>query len=60
MRKRKEKLKMVRRNELQAMRHHVRELENTIYATQECIKETCNVCDYNTICKATVFINITN
>ena len=51
---------MIRRNELQVMRHHVRELENTIYATQECIKETCNVCDYNTICKATVFINTTN
>ncbi len=47
---------MIRRNELQAMRHHVRELENTIYTIQECTKETCNVCDYNTICKVTTLL----
>lgn len=47
---------MIRRNKLQAMRHHVRELEKTVYATQECTKETCNVCSYNTICKVTTLL----
>ena len=47
---------MIRWNELQVMQHYVHELEKTIYATQECTKETCKVCSYNTICKITTLL----
>ena len=43
----------MRRNELQEMRFHVRQLQKRAYETRSCLISECDNCDYAYICELT-------
>lgn len=45
------------RNKIQAMLHHICEMQKLLFEAQKCGQETCNFCDYKKICNEITILN---
>ena len=46
----------MKRNDLQAMRYHARQLQKVIFETRNCVVRGCDKCDYAYICEITTLL----